>query len=934
MKKILLFLSFLLMSIGVWGADIQCTLTNANIISGGETSTGYAKYTFTDGCSQTWNAYCIKNKHSNADASYNYIQIKAYTSNTAHYLQVPEKDGYIIKTITMVVSSTQKPHDGGDNSATYYFSSSNNSNMAASWTSTNPIRAVYGNGASYITLNCSSLNLTTGYITASQGTRMWGNITVTYTPITIFPKDTVFWLVNGDTIYKDIVEYNSQIDTVPHISINDYCDDEFIGWVSSTYQGSTQPSGLFTNATKPTITKDTTFYAVFGNYENGNITSFFKTGLNEITTSDVFIIVGKANGIYYAMSNDNGSENAPDAPIISPYNDCILSPHDSILWKLSGNNDDGYIFYSYSDNTKWLYSTNQNNGIRVGTGNAKHFTVNNAGYLTTDETDNRRYVGVYVANPDWRSYTSIHNNIKNNNGTYEDFYFYKGTRTIDEYHTNTDCVRKFNNAQNDSLWTTNGNWTNNKIPTIKYIAQIDTAVIVDTTHAVAKHVIINQNTGNGKIIIQPNKGLEVDSTIVVSKNNSYHPTTPNDLILESSDVGNASLIFNNKNNNQATVQLYSKSTYPEGGTANWQYIGTAMTELSALYNYYGSWIYKWDNGWSVVQNGDNMTAWTGYCITQREATIHETTGILELTDTKVVELTVPANSDMVFANSWTAPIHVSKFADADFTIRPQTVYLFNTGSAPDSSKAGTDAGTHVVIPIRSAPFIGDSLIASQQGFFVTNSSNEDKVIRLKYKDLVRTNDEDDIVAGSLHAPKRTRVSSDKPNVIKIYATASYSDKVVILEREDFSTEFDNGWDGNKSSFGVNAPSIYVINTDGSYDAVSAIPDYEGTVLGFKAGIDTTYNITFDYNGDDVWYLNDIKEQLSVQINSENTYTFESLKIDSEIRFIISQTPLNSGVTTNLDSNNQTKQQKKIIINNNIYIVNNGQMFDILGNIIK
>lgn len=174
----------ILLTVGVgnaWGTDPTCTLTNANIMDAGDPASGYQSWGFTDGCSQTWYAYCIKNKQSNADAAYNYIQIKAYTSSTAYYLQVPAKTGYTIKSITMVVSSTSAVHNGGGNTATLYFSSSNNSTTAASGVSANPKTAVSGTGASSITLNCDDLKLTTGYITASAGMRIWGNVSVTYT---------------------------------------------------------------------------------------------------------------------------------------------------------------------------------------------------------------------------------------------------------------------------------------------------------------------------------------------------------------------------------------------------------------------------------------------------------------------------------------------------------------------------------------------------------------------------------------------------------------------------------------------------------------------------------------------------------------------------------------------------------------------------------
>ena len=178
LKLLAMVLTGILLSINHLWADATCTLSNANIVAG-SVVTSYGSTSFTDGCSKTWNAYCIKTKHSNATSSYHYIQIKAYASSTAYYLQVPTMPG-TIKSITMVVSASGKPRTDGGNSATLYFSSSNNSTTAASGLSANPKTAASGTGASSVTIDCESLGLTSGYITASGAVRIWGDVVVTY----------------------------------------------------------------------------------------------------------------------------------------------------------------------------------------------------------------------------------------------------------------------------------------------------------------------------------------------------------------------------------------------------------------------------------------------------------------------------------------------------------------------------------------------------------------------------------------------------------------------------------------------------------------------------------------------------------------------------------------------------------------------------------
>ncbi len=174
MKKLLLNSILLLCALVVgtsssWAETV--TLSSAQI-KAGSGSTSYGACSATDGGGNTWNAYAIKNQHSNATSDYNFWQIKKYASNTAYYVQVPEL-GTKITSITITVSSSNKPMDGGENGSTLYFSASNS-------TSATGTGVASGTGASSVTIDCSSLNLNTGYITAGGAVRIW-DVTVTYT---------------------------------------------------------------------------------------------------------------------------------------------------------------------------------------------------------------------------------------------------------------------------------------------------------------------------------------------------------------------------------------------------------------------------------------------------------------------------------------------------------------------------------------------------------------------------------------------------------------------------------------------------------------------------------------------------------------------------------------------------------------------------------
>nr|MCR4825666.1 chitobiase/beta-hexosaminidase C-terminal domain-containing protein [Bacteroidales bacterium] len=148
------------------------------------------------------------------------------------------------------------------------------------------------------------------------------------------------------------------------------------------------------------------------------------TDIADLTENDVFVIVETKDGVSHAMANNNGSSSAPAAvEVVVVGNTLSGEPADSLQWNISGNANDGYTFYPNGDTESWLYCTNTNNGLRVGDNEANTFSIDAAsGYLVHAGTG--RYIGVYLTNPDWRSYTTINTNIAE-----QTFAFYKKVTT-------------------------------------------------------------------------------------------------------------------------------------------------------------------------------------------------------------------------------------------------------------------------------------------------------------------------------------------------------------------------------------------------------------------------------------------------------------------------------------------------------------------------
>ena len=225
-------------------------------------------------------------------------------------------------------------------------------------------------------------------------------------------------------------------DTYTLPSENDFtCGDKtFVGWSTVPIDNSVNKptTNFYEPGASVTLQADNIFYAVFAETGGTPTTSWPKTDVSDLKDGDEVVIVMN-NSSNYAMTNNKGTGTAPDAILAKIKNDCLedLPVSETIIWVL-GKNSSNLTFYK--DNTKkaWLYCTDTNNGVRVGTNANKTFTIDSStGYLK--HTGTSRYVGVYNSS-DWRCYTSTSTNIGN-----QTLAFYKKTTTGGYQNYTTEC---------------------------------------------------------------------------------------------------------------------------------------------------------------------------------------------------------------------------------------------------------------------------------------------------------------------------------------------------------------------------------------------------------------------------------------------------------------------------------------------------------------
>ena len=141
--------------------------------------------------------------------------------------------------------------------------------------------------------------------------------------------------------------------------------------------------------------------------------SWVRTDYSALQTGDIVAIVDLTSSC--AMPNNNGTSSAPKATAITlnaDKSELAAAPAATLQWVVTVSN--GSYQFGVDGTSNFLYCTNTNNGVRVGTNTNNKFTFseggdNNVPFMVNSATS--RYIGVYNSQ-EWRCYTSVNANIK------------------------------------------------------------------------------------------------------------------------------------------------------------------------------------------------------------------------------------------------------------------------------------------------------------------------------------------------------------------------------------------------------------------------------------------------------------------------------------------------------------------------------------------
>ena len=281
----------------------------------------------------------------------------------------------------------------------------------------------------------------------------------------------------------------------------------------------------------------------------------------------------------------------------------------------------------------------------------------------------------------------------------------------------------------------------------------------------------------------------------------------------------------------------------------------------------------------------------------------------------------------VLANPFTAAISIKQIGFGT-NMLPE-VYFYTTGSIGNWSSGGQ----YVVSTPSTAGNLGiPTQIPSMQGVVVQATANA-AAITLPYAAIVKNTD--------LQRSKKLVTVSDSTLVntrIDVSGT-NYSDKMWLFSQPGCTRNFDNGWDGVKMMGDALTPQIFAIEPDNNYQ-VDAVDDINNTILGFRAGEDSEYTITFTHQNllskyQGVYLLDLVENKTTDMTESGSTYSFVAESTPTTVkRFMIITRPYEK------DATDADTQIKVFSSGNMVFVQNlsslNGEMmiYDMMGRDLK
>lgn len=291
-----------------------------------------------------------------------------------------------------------------------------------------------------------------------------------------------------------------------------------------------------------------------------------KVSLTDLTTDDVFVIVGTISNKTYALPNTetNKKPAAVAITISTDGNQITGDVTDNLKWNIE-KSEEKYTFYPNGNKKAWLYSSSNSTDLGIGsTGTNKTFkyvAISSKQYEGLLNTSTNRYICIY-SNKDWRAYTN--NNIKATKISY-----YKYTTSSTSSATTT----TFGTDSGKTFTFTNGKldgFTAPKATATKSDDNTNLSNLIEYTSSDADIVAVDSKTG--ELTFTNTKFGKATITATLPKTDTYQTSTD-------------SYVVENKDNHTATSLSFNGTdvTLTEGKTdAGTDFTGYTATEANNI----------------------------------------------------------------------------------------------------------------------------------------------------------------------------------------------------------------------------------------------------------------------------------------------------------------------------------------------------------------
>lgn len=290
-----------------------------------------------------------------------------------------------------------------------------------------------------------------------------------------------------------------------------------------------------------------------------------KVSLTDLTTDDVFVIVGTISNKTYALPNTETTDQpaAVAITISTDGNQITGDVTDNLKWNIE-KSEEKYTFYPNGNKKAWLYNdTKTKLGIgSTGTNKTfKYVAISSKQYEGLLNTSTNRYICIY-SDKDWRAYTN--NNIKATKISY-----YKYTTSSTSSATTT----TFGANSGKTFTFTNGTLEGFTTPTAtakKSDDNTDLSNLIEYTSSDADIVAVDSKTG--ELTFTNTKFGKATITATLPKTDTYQTSTD-------------SYVVENKDNHIATSLSFNGTdvTLTEGKTdAGTDFTGYTATEANNI----------------------------------------------------------------------------------------------------------------------------------------------------------------------------------------------------------------------------------------------------------------------------------------------------------------------------------------------------------------